>query len=487
MSRKYLGLDIQNSALAAVLIESSLKGNWIRAHSYIPYPEGKDEIEGLEAALEALVSQVDITGCSCVASFPSEHVFFRNMSVPFKQASKIRQVLPFELEPTMPMPIEQLVIDFHRVDTGADEANTHLIAATVDTERMQGFLDLLSGWGIDPEVVTAGSYPSALCLTRMGDIPESSVLVDLKGDKGTLFVLSSGQLHLVRTVPSGALEATRVEMLCRNIRRTLIAHENKGEPSSGWPEKIFLSGPALSDNGTEVDFAKHLQIPVQRADLLNDVNVRLNNRPTEAWQPNRMNNALALALMEAVGIKALNFRKGPFAVTKRWAEHRKRIIRTATLLAVLLALMFTNILIDYFAQKKTLNALNTEIREIFYGTFPDVRADLDTNILPQEMRVRIDDAGLAGMFPAGSDGRPLMIDMLNEISSRIPAGIDTVFTRMAIGEDNVIIAGNTDTFNSVDGIKNRLEEAEIFESVSIVSSNKDKSGNRIQFRMKLKY
>ena len=207
----------------------------------------------------------------------------------------------------------------------------------------------------------------------------------------------------------------------------------------------------------------------------------------EAWQPNRMNNALALALMEAVGIKALNFRKGPFAVTKRWAEHRKRIIRTATLLAVLLALMFTNILIDYFAQKKTLKALNTEIREIFYSTFPDVREDLDTNILPQEMRVRIDDASKAGMFPAGSDGQPLMVDMLNEISSRIPAGIDAAFTRMAIGEDNVIIAGNTDTFNSVDAIKNRLEEADIFESVSIVSSNKDKSGNRIQFRMKLKY
>ena len=106
---------------------------------------------------------------------------------------------------------------------------------------------------------------------------------------------------------------------------------------------------------------------------------------------------------------------------------------------------------------------------------------------PQEMRVRIDDARQAGMYPAGSDGQPLMIDMLNEISSRIPAGIDVAFTRMAIGEDNVIIAGNTDTFNSVDAVKNRLEEADIFESVSIVSSNKDKSGNRIQFRMKLKF
>ena len=487
MSRKYLGLDIQNTALAAVLIESGLKGNWIRAHSYIPFPDGSDEVQGLEAALEALVSKVDIAGCSCIASFPAERVFFRNMSVPFKQANKIKQVLPFELEPTMPIPIERLVIDFHRIETGGDESTTRLIAATVDSERMQGFLDLLSGWGIDPEIVTAGGFPAALCLSRLGDIPENSVLVDLKGDKGTLFVLSAGQLHLVRTIPSGSLEAARVEMLCRNIRRTLIAHENKGDSPTGWPEKVFLSGPALSDNGAEVDFAKHLQIPVQRADLLNDVDVRLNNRPTEAWQPNRMNNALALALTEAVGIKALNFRKGPFAVTRRWDEHRKRIVRSAILLGALVALVFTNVLIDYFAQQKKLSALNAEIREIFYGTFPDVRADLDTNILPQEMRVRIDEARRAGLLPAGSDGNPLMIDMLNEISARIPAGIDVAFTRMAIGDDNVIIAGNTDTFNSVDLMKSRLEGAEIFESVTIVSSNKDKSGNRIQFRMKLKF
>ena len=486
MSRKYLGLDIQHSALAAVVIESGLKGNWIRAHSYIPFPDQTDERGGLDAALEALVSQVDIAGCSCIVSFPAEQIFFRNMRVPFKQMNKIKQVLPFELEPTMPIPIEQLVIDFHRIETGGDEAATRLIAATVHTERMQGFLDILSGWGIDPEIVTAGGYSVALCLSLLGDIPANSVLVDLKGDKGTLFILSSGQLHLVRTVPSGSMEATRVEMLCRNIRRTLIAHQNQGDLPAGWPEKGFLSGPAVSGNGAEVDFAKHLQMPVQRADLINDADVRLNNRPTKAWQPSRMNNALALALTEAVGIKTLNFRKGPFAVTKRWDEHRKRIIRSAILLAAVLMLVFANILIDYFAQKKTLHALDAEIRDIFYSTFPNVRADLDTNILPQEMRVRIDEARRAGMLPAGGEGHPLMIDMLNEISKRIPGGINVAFTRMAIGDDNIIIAGNTDTFNSVDMMKNRLEEAEMFESVSIVSSNKDKTGNRIQFRMKLK-
>ena len=487
MSRKYLGIDIQRSALAAVVIDSGLKGNWIRAHSYIPFPDGTDEVQGLEAALETLVSQVDVAGCSCIVSFPAEQIYFRNMSVPFKQLKKIRQVLPFELEPTMPIPIERLLIDFHRIESGGDESHTHLIAATVDTTQMQEFLDLLAGYGIDPEIVTAGGYPAALCLSHLGDLPENAVLLDLKGDKGTLFVLSSGQLQLVRTVPSGSLQAAQVENLCRNIRRTLIAHENESEPAAGWPEKVLLSGPALSENGAEADFAKHLQIPVQRADLINDADLRLNNRPTEAWQPSRMNNALALALTEAVGIKALNFRKGPFAVTKRWAEHSKRIVRSAILLAAVLALVLANVLIDYFAQKKRLRALNAEIREIFYSTFPDTPPNLDTSILPQQMQVKIDEARRAAMLPAGGDGQLLKIDMLYEISNRIPANIDVIFTRMAIGDDNVLIAGNTDSFNSVDTMKSRLEAADMFESVAIVSTNKDKAGNRVQFRLKLKF
>ena len=486
MGKKYLGLDIQNSALATVLIDSGFKGNWIRSHSYIPFPEGLDQVQGLEAALDALISQIDITDCSCIASFPAEQVYFRNVNVPFKQGKKIKQVLPFELEPTMPLPIEDLVIDYHRIETDSDEPHTQLIAATVDTERMQAYLEVLSGYGIDPEVVTADGFSAAMCMSLLGDLPENAVLVDLKGDKGTIFILSSGQLHLVRTVPSGSLQATRIEMLCRNIRRTLIAHENQSDPQTGWPEKVFLTGPALSENGAEVDFAKHLQIPVQRADLLNDVSARLNNRPTEAWQPNRMNNALALALTEVVGIKALNFRKGPFAVTKRWAEHSKAITRSAILLAAVLVLILTNVFIDYFAQKKRLDALNAEIRQIFYSTFPDVKADLDPNILPQQMQVKIDEARRAGMIPIGGDGRALMVDILREISSRIPANIDVAFTRMAISDDNAIISGTTDTFNSVDAMKSRLEQAQIFETVTIVSTNKDKAGNRIQFRLKLK-
>ncbi|MEZ4567966.1 MAG: hypothetical protein R2860_13765 [Desulfobacterales bacterium] len=45
------------------------------------------------------------------------------------------------------------------------------------------------------------------------------------------------------------------------------------------------------------------------------------------------------------------------------------------------------------------------------------------------------------------------IDILNEISSRIPAELDVELTNFVRGEDNLVISGHTDSFNNVDDMK----------------------------------
>ena len=46
-------------------------------------------------------------------------------------------------------------------------------------------------------------------------------------------------------------------------------------------------------------------------------------------------------------------------------------------------------------------------------------------------------------------------------------GVGVGVGRLVVGADNVVLSGNTDTFNTVDDIKGSLEEAEIFTSVTI--------------------
>ena len=91
----------------------------------------------------------------------------------------------------------------------------------------------------------------------------------------------------------------------------------------------------------------------------------------------------------------------------------------------------------------------------------------------------------ANLLPGELGENRLVIDMLRAISKQIPKKTDVNLSRLVIGEENILISGDTNTFNAVDDIKSRLEMVDFFKTITITSTNKDKSGNRIRFKMKL--
>ena len=105
MSRKILGLDIQNDAIAAVLLRTTLKGRNIEAYAYVPLTDQDTLEDGLASVLAILAETADLAGAACIAAYPADAVSYRNVRVPFKEPKKIRQILPFELEPELPLPI----------------------------------------------------------------------------------------------------------------------------------------------------------------------------------------------------------------------------------------------------------------------------------------------------------------------------------------------------------------------------------------------
>ena len=58
---------------------------------------------------------------------------------------------------------------------------------------------------------------------------------------------------------------------------------------------------------------------------------------------------------------------------------------------------------------------------------------------------------------------------------------------MVVGTDNLVLSGNTDTFNTVDEIKGGLEDAEVFKQVTISSADLEKSGKGVRFKLKLDF
>ena len=156
MSRRILGLEIREEAIAAVLLESGFKGSTLVDQLYAPVPTDNAGDDGLVKALDFLMERLKPVGATCVLGIPTTFVSFRNLSVPFHDIKKIRQVLPFELEPSLPMPVEELIFDFEAVkrDGGQD-----LLAFMAEKSQLDRYLKLLAAVNLHPVLIT----PQRLC------------------------------------------------------------------------------------------------------------------------------------------------------------------------------------------------------------------------------------------------------------------------------------------------------------------------------------
>ena len=482
MSRKILGLDIRPDAVSAVLIDSSIKGTVIEAHGYVPLSGRKEDRNGLSASIETIEQKMDISDAICVVSFPADEISFRNIQVPFKGPKKIKKILPYELEPTLLFPVEDLIIDFIHIEI-PDLTNTNnLITAAVEKSKLQSFLDTLATFNIEPVIVTVGGYPTAFSLANFLDSHKNWFFVDIDNHKSTIFIILSGRVCLIRSFPiHSAARLYKIKSLCGNIRRTIYALEKilglDFEPNGG-----FITGCGIDDLGFDKDMEQALGIPIERVDMLRFADILKPQSPPPSWNPSLMDNALSLALMEIEGAKGFNFRKGPFALKKFWEENKKNLIQTGVFFVLVLSLGWFNVFLDSYFMEKRLARLNHQITGIFTSTFPEIKNIVDP---VQQMKINIQQAGNNALLPGETEKQIRAIDILNTISKVIPKDMDVILTRFVMGSESVSISGDTDSFNSVDNIKSKLEQADIFKKIIISAANIDKFDKRVHFKLKV--
>ncbi|CAB1068126.1 hypothetical protein JY97_08900 [Alkalispirochaeta odontotermitis] len=483
MSRKVLGIDIGRESVSAVLVKTSLRENRIEAHAHIPLPEAAEDDNQIRAALDLLCGEIDPAGCDCVVSISADHFSYRILQIPFKDAKKVRMVLPFELEPTVPYPIDDLVIDFIDLESAGNSDHSEIFAVAVSGTELRPYLESLAEFKIDPEMVTVGGLPSAVCLANRAEPGEDRLVLEIGNAASSLFIVSDGRLQLIRSFPTPAEADNRAGMLGAFVRRTLTAYDELCQ-TEFQPSDIVISGPGLNGAGLDRDIAQVLDIPVNRLNFADRLNIQLDSENTNPWNPALLDNALAVALMAIEGIKSLNFHKGQFAARKFFAKHKKNWVKTGILAAAVLTLFFTSAILESHTLNRKLDRIDQQIEDVYKATFPQVKRVVYPH---REMQAKVEQVKKSAATQTTSGPHIRSIDILNSISQRIPESIKVDVTRMVISPENVLISGTTDDFNSVDEIKGNLEQVEIFEKVTISSSNLDRSGNAVRFVLKVEF
>lgn len=494
MPGKILGIDIDTDSVAAVIAEEGLRG--ISVKGCVSVSINGDE--GLSSALKRLSEDIDLKADTYVSTIPCEHVSFRNLYIPFKAVKKIKQTLNFAVENMIPLPVEDVLVDFTIPYQGD---NSEILAASVSRDYISSYLaELKQHDGIDPEILDIRAVPIASLLLRREDIPPNGLILELGTKKSIIVLFLDRRISLIRQVYlHGVLgrgdksphidnhisEAENVEYiiedLCLNIKNTLHSFEN-GRMRKASPERIYITGHGSTYLDIETLIERFTSIPVERIDIAKDMKVAMSNSAAISWNPGTMNGALALVYRDMKKGQGFNYRKEEFEVQKGYFRTKKIFQKVAVFLIIILSLVAADFGIDYYIQKKRYIQLDHKLKELFRQEFPRVKTIVDP---VHQIKAKIKEIKESSISLPGVNEKGKVLDLLRDISVRIPESLNLRVTRMLVDPETVQIKGETDTFNTVDIIKKGLENSQYFSSVNISSANLDRSDKLVKFELKL--
>ncbi|MEE9612755.1 MAG: type II secretion system protein GspL, partial [Desulfatiglandales bacterium] len=305
MPGKILGLDITEDSVTAVQVTSGLKGYQITACARVPV----EETEGLDRALKDLFQKMDLKSDTYLVPIPGEDASYRNLNMPFREPKKIRQTLPFEIETTVPFPIEDLIVDFNIIDR-ADQ--NEVLAVSVKKAYIAEYLAQLQSYGIDPHVLDIRCVPTVSWLLKQEGTPDNGLFLEIGAKKNTMVLYLQRRIVLIRAfsfdggaigriisnAPNNDISDTStpehiescLESFCTAVKNTIH--------SFGWQsgrairlEKVFFTGIGGLYPETETLLNRFLDIPVEQLNLRGDKRVRVDKNIARIWNPVLMDNA----------------------------------------------------------------------------------------------------------------------------------------------------------------------------------------------------
>ncbi len=436
---KIVGLKIEKGRVAVSVIDKGLRQTELRDTFSLSFQTDTELVDILREKAR------DWTSARIVSSIPGGQFTQRVVTFPFNDRKRIERALPFELEDSIPFSLEDVEIDhlaLDRADTEDKKKETAVIGIMAPKTVLRRHLDLLASAGLDPQYVVP-SYLGLAAVAKMIPVEGVVILVD-----GSDICLKDGALVKACRSYSG-LQATG------GIRHVLKALE--AEQGVQIEKAYLLSendglGAALSEAGLAVE----LFSPEFRGKKAED--------PV----------SLGLALNEQV-----NFRKGAFAYRLADIGARKR--RNSLIVAGAIAAIFAaaNLGVKYYLIQSRYSKLDREIVEIYRQTFPNAKSIADP---VRQLRTGLDDARKKfGALGTASSA----LDAIKAVNDGIPPEVRVSFQEFLLEGDQLKLAGEAGSFESIDKIKAALQKVETLADVQVLDTRMGVD-NKVKFRLDMK-
>jgi general secretion pathway protein L len=506
MSKKILGLDIGKDTVKVVQVTRAFKKEYrITGWDVVDLRQSGSLYQGLQR----IFADPAFRGSEVVLSLPAKSFFLRNVRLPFKEKGKIAQTLPFEIEPLIPHPIDDVLIDFLIVSQAAEsDIFTAVIPKSVANERME----MIATLDASLSAVDVEAMPLAARLIKAGIPTGFHILLDIGARDSVGVFFRNGKFFQIRSYAFGGDIIT--ETLAETLKISIPdaeARKRKGELRGGEKEiarvcerffgelkntlqslkmlgnfdekltRASLTGGGALCSRIQEEMGQYFSVPVDFVDLVSMENISFAGE-RDRWNPLLMNEALALAIRQPRGAVGFNFRRTAFTFKLSFTEFKKEFKWAVIGACLLFALAAVDVGVDYFADRTRLENIKKDINNLFRQCCPEV-----TNIVDpaSQMKTKLTEIKKFAALARGLGGQASVLTVLRDISERISVSYNFQILSFSFDSDSISLRGETDNFETADRIKKELGSSEFFRDVAISSSNLSRGGNRVEFEMKI--
>ncbi|HEX9020893.1 MAG TPA: PilN domain-containing protein [Nitrospirota bacterium] len=439
---KIVGLKIEKGLVAATVVEKGLRHTELRDFFSQSFATDAELVDILRDRARSW------SGGRIVSSIPGGRFSQRIIALPFGDRKRVERALPFELEDSVPFPLDDVELDYLILDgaeKGVDKKReTSVLGIMLPKAVLRQHLELLASAGIDPQVV-APSYLGLYFFSRTLPVEGTAALID-----GNDLCVKSGELVKACRSFAGPQAAGG------------LGHSIKAlETESGAPiEKAYLLS---AEEGLEAALAE-LGFPVE------SISPEFNGKKAEDPV------SLGLALSEQV-----NFRKGAFSYrpAERGARRMKRTLIVAG--AITAALAAANIGVKLYLVESSYGKLDQEIKSIYRQAVPDAKVPGDP---VREIHNKIDEATKKfGVLGTGTSA----LDVMKAVTEGIPKEVRVSFQEFILEGDSLKLQGDATSFEAVDKMKAELQKSPLFAEVKVLDTRMGVDSKvKFRFEMKLK-
>jgi hypothetical protein len=385
---------------------------------------------------------------------------------------------------------------------GGDRSHARVLAAVAPRNVVSELISGLHDADCDPLIIEAEGLVLAN-LTAAFDLPGCRMLVDLGHRKSTFCALVDGRPVAARAIGVGGRALTEaiaqerafdladaerakceeglidgllgapppkvrgvLDQIANEIVRTVASLEGLAAPPIA--ELTLCGGTALADRIDEL-LAERTGIPTARLGLPREdggMGIVAGGSPV-LFAP-----TLALALRgTARAATDMNFRQDEFARRVDLSRYRRDLGPTGILAAIVLVLGLISMGSSTLLEARRAAAVEAQIGALYAGAFPN-------QAVPENpvtaLRRAVAEANERAEFLGVYRGNLSALDLLTEISRRIPKDLDLAFEELSIDRQIIRIKVVAKTFEAADRLGSELARAGPFADARIGAIETDK-------------